>query len=283
VDREQSEVHLRLNVEKLREDLRTRFIGQSIVFTHATTSTNDMARELANRGAYEGTVVVSETQVSGRGRLNRKWVSPLGGLWFSTILKPRLKPSDASKLTFAAGLAVAKTLHDLYDFKVSTKWPNDVLVNGKKVCGVLAEISTSGQETSCVVLGVGVNANFEAKTLPKELWKNTTSLKTELGRSINLERLFRTLLENFESTYFQSIKKGFSSVLKEWKTFATFLRTQVEVKDVNERWVGVALDVDGDGSLRLRLQDGTVKHVFAGDIFVRTEQTHTFPIEQGEF
>jgi biotin-[acetyl-CoA-carboxylase] ligase BirA-like protein len=228
-----------------------------------------MAKELANLGADEGTVFVSEIQTSGRGRLNREWVSPFGGLWFSIILRPHLEPSDASKLTFAAGLAVAKTLQKLYDLEVSTKWPNDVLANGKKVCGVLAEMSTSGPKTNCVVLGVGVNANFDAKVFPKELWKNATSLKTELGRNINLERLFRTLLENLESTYLQSIKKGFSPLLREWKTFATFLGTQVEVTDVNEEWVGVALDVNADGSLRLELQDGTLKDIVVGDVSVR--------------
>jgi BirA family biotin operon repressor/biotin-[acetyl-CoA-carboxylase] ligase len=259
-------VHLGLNVEKLREFLRTRFVGRSIVFTHAATSTNDVARELADLGADEGTVILSETQTSGRGRLNRKWISPYGGLWFSTILRPKLKPSDASKLTFAASLAVAKTLRKLYDLKVSTKWPNDVLANGKKVCGVLAEMSSSHEETSCVILGVGVNANFDVKALPEELRENATSLKTELGRNTNLERLFKTLLQNLENTYSQMIKKGFPSVLKEWKTFAAFLGTQVKVTDANEERVGVALDVNVDGSLRLKLQDGTLKHIFAGEI-----------------
>jgi len=263
-------VQLRLNVKRLRENLRTQCVGRRIVFSHAATSTNDMARKLAELGADEGTIVVSETQTSGRGRLHRKWISPIGGLWFSIILRPQLKPSAASKLTFAAGLAVAKTLHRLYDLEVSTRWPNDVLANGKKVCGILADMSASGQKTNCVVLGVGVNANFEAKALPKELWENATSLKTELRRDINLELLFRTLLENLESTYLQSIKKGSSSVLKEWKAFATFLGNQVKVTDENEEWVGVALDVNVDGSLRLRLQDGTLKHIFAGDVSVRT-------------
>jgi BirA family biotin operon repressor/biotin-[acetyl-CoA-carboxylase] ligase len=262
---------LGLNVEKLREGLQTQFVGRSIIFAHATTSTNDMARELADLGADEGTVILSETQTSGRGRLKRRWISPYGGLWFSTILRPKLKPSDSSELTFAASLSVAKTLQKLYDLEVSTKWPNDVLANGKKVCGVLAEMSASHEKTSCVVLGVGVNADFDAKALPEELRENATSLKAELGKNINLERLFRTLLENLESTYLQLMKKGFSSVLKEWKTFATFLGTRVKVTDVNEECVGVALGVNVDGSLSLRLQDGTLKHIFAGDISVQTE------------
>lgn len=271
VDRQTSQVHAGVNVERLSEGLRTRFVGRNIVFNHAATSTNDIARELVEMGAEDGTVVVSETQTSGRGRLNRKWISPFGGLWFSIILKPRLSPSDASKLTFAAGLAVAKTLNELYDLEACTKWPNDVLVNRKKICGVLAEMSTSAETAKFVILGVGVNANFEAQTLPEQLWENVTSLKTELKRNINLEHLFRMLLENLESAYLQSIESGFCSVLEEWKTFATFLGTQVKVTEENEEWTGTALDVNVDGSLKLRLQDGTLKRIFAGDVSVLTE------------
>jgi BirA family biotin operon repressor/biotin-[acetyl-CoA-carboxylase] ligase len=109
------------------------------------------------------------------------------------------------------------------------------------------------------------------KALPEKLWESATSLKTELGRNIDLERLLRTLLENLETAYLQSIRNGFSSVLKEWKTYATFLGTRVKVADANEECVGIALNVNVDGSLRLRLQDGTVKHIFAGDVSVRTE------------
>jgi BirA family biotin operon repressor/biotin-[acetyl-CoA-carboxylase] ligase len=198
-------------------------------------------------------------------------MSPFGGLWFSIILKPSLRPSDASKLTFAASVAVAKTLSELYDLEVSTKWPNDVLVNGKKICGVLAEMSASGKATKFVILGIGVNANFEAQVMPEQLWEKATSLKTELTRNINLERLFRMLLENLESVYLQSIERGFFSVLEEWKTFATFLGTQVKVTEENEEWIGTALDVNVDGSLRLRLQDGTLKRIFVGDVSVLTK------------
>jgi BirA family biotin operon repressor/biotin-[acetyl-CoA-carboxylase] ligase len=259
-----------VHVDRCQELVRTEYIGRRIIFGQAMTSTNDLARQLADLGAVDGTVVVAETQTSGRGRLNREWVSPLGGLWFSTILRPKLKPSEASKLTFVGGLAVAKTLSKLYDLDVSTKWPNDVLTNGKKVCGMLAEMNSSGEKTNHVVLGIGVNVNFEVNVLPKELWENTTSLRTELGRNVNLERLLRTLLEKLEYTYEVFIRKGFDSVLEEWKTFARLLGSQVEVTDSGKKWVGLASDVDIDGHLILKLQDRTEMRVFAGDVSVRT-------------
>lgn len=258
-----------MNVNTLQEGLRTEHVGRSIIVSQAVTSTNDLAKELAALGAKDGTVILAETQTSARGRLNRTWVSPRGGLWFSTILRPRLEPSDAGRLTFAAGLAVAKTLRELYDLNTSTKWPNDVLVNGKKICGTLAEMSSSGQKTNYVILGIGVNANFEVRLLPEELWRNATSLRTELGKNVSLELLFRTLLEKLEYSCDRFMKKGFASILEEWKAFAEFLGARVELMNAEEKWLGFASDVDVDGSLILRLEDGTMKRFFAGDISVR--------------
>lgn len=258
-----------MNVGRVQEGLRTQCFGWSIILSRVAASTNDLAKKLAASGAADGTVVVAETQTRGRGRLNREWVSPAGGLWFSALLRPVLEPSHASRLVFVAGLAVAKTLRELYGLDVATKWPNDVLVNGKKVCGILAEMRTAGQRIDYVVLGVGVNADFEVRVLPEELWESATSLKTELGREISLEELFRALLESLETTYDLFLNQGFAPVLQGWKSFAGFLGKHVIVTNVDERWVGTALDVDNDGSLVLRLEDGTEKHVHAGDVSVR--------------
>lgn len=260
---------LKLNVNRLQEGLQTKRVGRGIVFSHEVTSTNDLAKKLAALGAEDGTVIVAEIQTCGRGRLNRKWISPNGGLWFSIILRPSAKPSDASKLVFVAGLAVAKTLRELYDLDISTKWPNDVLTNGRKICGILAEMNSSRKETNYVVLGVGVNANFRAKILPEKLWENATSLRTELGRDVNLEQLFRTLLEKLESTHDILFHQGFTRVLADWKTFARFLGGQIQLTDANEKWVGLALDVDVDGSLILALGDGTKKRFLTGDVSLR--------------
>ncbi|MEM2676119.1 MAG: biotin--[acetyl-CoA-carboxylase] ligase, partial [Candidatus Bathyarchaeia archaeon] len=184
-----------IKVEKVQESLKTKFFGKYIFFSHEVNSTNDWAKELAELGAPEGTVAIAETQTAGRGRIGRKWHSPKGGLWFSITLKPNLKPSETVKLVFLAGLAVAETLRELCGLKAETKWPNDVLVDGRKVCGILSEMKTVGEKVDYVVVGVGINANINVeKELPPELRETATSLKAMLGKEISMENLFKGLL-----------------------------------------------------------------------------------------
>jgi len=258
---------VKINVNKLQEGLRTKCLGRSIFFSRQVDSTNNWAKELASFGAGEGVVTVAETQAAGRGRLDREWISPTGGLWFSVILKPNLKPLEAVKLVFVAGLAVAEVFSELYSLRVETKWPNDILVDGRKVCGLLAEMNTVGDMIHYVVIGIGVNANFDVKeSLPEELWGSATSLENELGRKVQLETLFRGLLEKLEDVYELFIKEGLCPVLDEWKRYALFLGRQVEVTIQKEKMSGLALDVDQYGALILKLKNGRTKQVFVGDI-----------------
>ena len=260
----------KIRVNQLQDGLGTKRLGRSILFSREIDSTNEWAKELALNGAYEGTVVIVETQTAGHGRLGREWVSPSGGLWFSIILRPKLRPSEAIKLTFVAGLAVAKVLCKMFDLKVETKWPNDVLVNGQKICGILTEMNTTDETVNFVVVGIGVNANFDVKkALPEQLKKVATSLENELGRKVQLEKLFRALLEQLEKLYELFTKEGFKPVLEEWKNYAGFLGQQVQVTSLTEELSGLALDVDYDGALVLRLEDGTKKQVFVGDVSLR--------------
>ena len=262
---------MKLNVDRLQEGLRTKRLGRSVFFSSVVGSTNEWAKELAAYGAAEGTVAVAETQTCGRGRLGREWVSPGGGLWFSVVLRPELKPAEAVGLVFASGLAVVEVLHELYGLKAETKWPNDVLVNGRKVCGILTEMSTIGEKVNYVIVGIGVNANFDVeKVFPEELRVIATSLENELGRKVRLEELFKALLEKLENFYELFMKEGFDPILKEWKKYAGFLGCQVEVASGTEKWVGLALDVENDGALIMRLEDGTVKRVFVGDATLRS-------------
>jgi BirA family biotin operon repressor/biotin-[acetyl-CoA-carboxylase] ligase len=266
-------VPTKIKAGQLQDDLRTKRFGRSILFSHEIGSTNKWAKELAMYGAQEGTVVIVETQTEGRGRLDREWVSPTGGLWFSLILRPRLGPAEAVKLTFVAGLAVAKVLREIFGLEVETKWPNDVLVNGKKICGVLTEMNTTGETVNFVVVGVGVNANFDVeKVFPEELRRVTTSLENELRRKVRLEELFRCLLEKLENLYELFVKEGFNPVLEEWKGYAGFLGRRVEVTSPTERLNGLALDVDHDGALTIRLKDERIRRVFVGDVSLQTSK-----------
>lgn len=261
------QVSARLKLEKLQESLCTRRFGKVVFFSREVNSTSDWAKELAKVGAEEGTVAVAQTQTAGRGRLGREWISPRGGLWFSIVLRPNLNVSEATKLVFVASLAVAEVLHEKYKLRTETKWPNDVLVNGKKVCGILAEMNTKGENVNYAILGVGVNANFCAdKVLPESVKTSATSIENELGKKIRLESLLKAVLEKMERIYDRYVEAGFTLLLEGWKRYARFLGHRVVVTDQNGRLNGLALDVDLEGALILKLEDGTTRRFLVGDV-----------------
>jgi len=270
---ERNSLPTNIKVERLQEGLKTRLLGRYIFFSHEVGSTNDWAKELAELGAPEGTVALAETQTAGRGRLGRKWISPKGGLWFSIIFKPKIKPMETVKLVFLAGLAVIETIRELYGLRAETKWPNDVLVDGLKVCGILSEMKTVGENVEYTVIGVGINANFDVdKKFPKELRGKATSLEKALGRKIALEELFKALLEKMENLYQQFLKEGFTPILERWKGYASFLGCEVEIHGEGERLEGTASNVDEDGALILKLKDGSTRRVFAGDLSLKIKR-----------
>lgn len=259
----------KLSADRLQEGLQTKRFGRNIFFSQSIGSTNEWAKKLAKFGASEGTVAIAKIQTAGRGRLCRNWISPEGGLWFSVILRPRISASEAVKLVFVAGLVVAEVLHEQYDLQAETKWPNDVLIKGQKVCGVLAEMSTTGGKADFVILGLGVNANFHVKiAFPKGLWGTATSITDETRKKVDLDYLFRALIEKLEDYYGVFLKDGFGAVLKEWKMYAGFLGRRVDIVDHGERVRGTASDVDEDGLLVLKLEDGSLRHFVIGDVSV---------------
>ena len=254
---------------KITEGLQTDFIGREIHHFAEVTSTNDVAKELATKGAEEGTVVISETQTLGRGRLGREWASPEGGIWFSTILRPEVAPKDASKLTFVAAVAVARAIREAFNLDAEVKWPNDVLISEKKVCGILTETSTKGDVVNFVVVGVGINANVSLDSFPESLRNSLTSLKEELEEEIEREEFLRALLEELEQYYTMFMRKKFDLILEEWRNLAGFLGQYVEVLSFDEKIRGRAVNVDRNGALMIKLENGTVKKVTSGDVTVR--------------
>ena len=256
-----------INLEKFQESLHTKRFGRRVFFSRKVKSTSDWAKKLAKMGAEEGTVTVAETQTAGRGRLGREWSSPRGGLWFSIVLQPKMKASEAAKLVFVASLAVAEALHEKYGLRTETKWPNDVLVDDKKICGILAEMNTKNERVNCVTLGIGVNANFLADDVLPELVKaHATSIEKEFGKKIRLEILLKSLLEKMETIYDGYLEAGFAPLLEQWKKYAQFLGRTVAIMDQEERLNGLAFDVDLDGALILKLEDGTRSRILVGDL-----------------
>ena len=244
----------------------TKKFGHTILFSHEVRSTNQWAKHLAKLGAAEGTITVADTQKHGRGRLGRGWVSPEGGLWFSVILRPRLSAQEATKLVFVAGLTVAEVLKEQYDLPVKTKWPNDTLVHGRKICGVLCEANTSGDRVDFVVVGFGLNANIRVRDdLPANLQDTSTSLQDELGKRVNVEKLFHCLIEKLGGLYSQFSLKGFLPILEGWKKHAGFIGEKIVITDSDQKTAGLALDVDAEGMLLLKTEDGLIHRVSVGD------------------
>jgi BirA family biotin operon repressor/biotin-[acetyl-CoA-carboxylase] ligase len=258
-----------LLADRIKENLRTQFIGRKLHAYDTVSSTNDVARALALEGAQEGTVIIAETQTGGRGRMDRAWFSPKGGLWFSIILKPKTRAREVSKITLAVGVAIAKALKRQFNLNVEVKWPNDVLANGRKVCGILTESVTYGEAAKIVVVGVGLNANISLAKFSRSIRDSLTTLKEELKTRVSLEPLLCGIFYQIEREYAFFLKGEFSRILNEWKVFASFIGKEVEVTVFNENFRGLAEDVDAEGSLIVRLSDGSVKTVSVGDVRVR--------------
>jgi len=255
--------------ERVRARLKTTFIGRTIHCFRQVTSTNDIAKELAAKGAREGTVIVAETQTCGRGRLGREWTSPEGGIWLSIILRPEVSPKDASKLTLTTSVAVARTINRLYDLKAQIKWPNDIQISGKKVCGILTEATTRGKTTDFVVVGIGVNANIDLTSLPEPLRVSTTSLKKEWEREVDREKFLSALLMEIERYYNTFARGRFDSILKEWRSLCSHVGSRVKITSFDETFEGLAVDVDENGALLVKLKDGTKRRVVSGDVTIK--------------
>jgi BirA family biotin operon repressor/biotin-[acetyl-CoA-carboxylase] ligase len=245
---------------------KTKVIGQKIHYFKEVTSTNDVAKELAALRAKEGTIVIAEIQTSGRGRLGRSWLSPKGGVWLSVILRPEVKAKDVFKITFLTAVAVAKTIRKMFKLNAEIEWPNDVLINGKKVCGILTETSIRGETVDSVIVGVGINANVDLNLFPNNLKKTVTTLASEVKMEVDREKFLHALLKELEAYYKMFKENNFDSILEEWKQLNRLFGANVEVVTFNEKIEGQAVNVDQNGALIIRLADGTTRKVFSGDV-----------------
>jgi len=252
--------------EQILKGLETKSFGRNLLWLEKTTSTNDVVAELARQGAPEGTVVAAETQTKGRGRQGRRWSSTAGkSLAFSILLRPKLHADELPEITLASAVAVAKTLEDFH-FKPQIKWPNDLLLEGRKVCGILTEMGPKKDKMASVVLGIGVNLNQTARDFPKELGGIATSLYRMSGRKINRARFFQKLLGHLEESYRWVTERHFSRVLSEWKKRAVTLGKQVKVSQHHHVFYGQVLGADEKGALLVRNDLGMVERVTSGDV-----------------
>jgi len=213
----------------------TKVVGRDIRVFQETTSTNDVVEKLARDGAREGVVVFAESQTKGRGRLGRAWMSPARkGLWFSVLLRPRVSPQAATRLTIASATALVRAIHTRTGLTAEIKWPNDILIGGKKVAGILTEMHAELDTVKCLTLGIGVDVNLAAADFPADLRRTATSLKIETGESLDRGELAAAILRELDCDYGRICSGRFESVADEWEERCNTIGREVVIR-VGER------------------------------------------------
>jgi len=249
--------------EEIQHQLGTKNLGKKIIFYETVNSTMDAAFQMALKGCPEGTVICAEGQTKGRGRLGRGWTSPKGkGVYMSVVLRPALPPSEVAKLTLLSAVAVAQAIKKNTGVAIAIKWPNDLLVNHRKVAGILTELNAETDRVKFVIIGIGVNVNTGLGFLPM----GATSLKVETEKNISRVHLFQEILRLMEEWYLRFQKEGFQPIILKWKENNATLNKRIRISDPSGYTDGVALDIDQDGGLLIRQDSGIVVKKMTGDV-----------------
>lgn len=257
----------RLSKNTLERALSTTLIARSIHYFPEISSTNSYALNLCTREPQDGTLVVANYQTHGRGRHRRAWQAPRGkALLFSLLLTPPPALRGLQLLTIIGAVSVCEAIKQLHSLPVSIKWPNDVLINGKKICGILTELTTRRGVTSGVVVGIGINVNQKASELPRALGTPATSLLIESGNKISRLELLVKILERFEHYYRLFSKDQREQVTNQWRRFSSTLGQQVRIQTHEATFIGTAVDIETDGGLVVRKDNGFLVKMFSADI-----------------
>jgi BirA family biotin operon repressor/biotin-[acetyl-CoA-carboxylase] ligase len=242
--------------------LDTKIIGRNIYHFETIGSTNLFAKKLVKEGAEEGVVVVADVQSDGRGRKNRTWSSPEGGLWFSIVLYPKISPQRVMLITMASSIAVAQGIEEITGISPVIKWPNDLLINEKKVCGILTEIDAEIDSINYTVVGIGINVNNKPE---KELQKTATTLKQEIGIQVPKVELLKSILKSFDEKYSRLTSGDYDFIRDSWLSYSNIIGKKIQVQDEETVTTGKVTDIDGSGCLILNTKNGNVR-IVSGDV-----------------
>lgn len=267
-----------LNLHELSYGLKAKKIGSSIKYLDIVDSTNTYAKRLAQEGCPEGTVVVAERQTGGKGRLGRTWES-IGNsnIYMSIVLKPSMAPEQVQIITLAAAVAVIRAIKSTTGIKAGIKWPNDVILDGKKVCGILTEMSSEMDRINFVVVGIGINVNQDEKDFPEELKVKATSLKAFINKTKQQETrpyfkrsdIIKEVIYEMEQQYEKINNSRVSEIIEEWKRHSVTIGKEVKVISRNIEYVGIAEGVTEDGRLVVKCNDGVRKEILSGEVSIR--------------
>ena len=256
----------KLTEVELQPLLKTHKIGRTIYHFDNIDSTNIKAKELAKSSVPDGSIIIAEEQTLGSGRFNRKWFSPNGGIWFSLLLKPSVPPSDAPKITQIAGAAVYKTLESL-NIPSTIKWPNDILINNKKVCGILAEMKCDMEAVHYLILGIGINVNLDKSDFDDSIKETATSLKIEYNKQFSKKHLLADFLFNFENLYNDFLNKlDLSKTVEICRQHSNIWNKKAKLITYNKEEIVTCISLSDTGDLIVRDENGIEKAVLSGEI-----------------
>src|SRR5690625_4767087 len=242
--------------------LDTNWLGKTIIHKKTTVSTQSDAHQLAHERADHGTVIIANEQTGGKGRQERNWHSSKNqGIWMSIILKPSILPYEAPQLTLLTATVLADVMSEITNLQPQIKWPNDVLINNKKVAGILTEMQAEQDHIRYVVIGMGINVNQEKKDFPKNIEEKASSLRIEADKEWPIQQIVQHILEAFEEQYQKYIENGFPNVKNKWESYGYRIGELIEVITSNEKWEATFLGIAEDGALLLKLKSGEIKRI----------------------
>ncbi|MCH1624720.1 biotin--[acetyl-CoA-carboxylase] ligase [Fredinandcohnia quinoae] len=257
----------KISSNEIQLGLKTSSLGRNIHFEETVTSTQKIAHHLAYEGAPEGTIVVAEEQTAGRGRLDRVWHSPKHtGVWMSIILRPNIPPYQAPQLTLLAAVGVVQGIQEATGLEADIKWPNDILLNNKKVVGILTELQAEADRINSVIIGIGINVNHTESHFPDFLKNIATSLAIQKGEGIDRARLIQCILVKIEKLYGEYLQHGFKIIKLLWESYAISIGQNIIARTLTGAIEGKALGITDEGVLQLKSLDGTIHHIHSADI-----------------
>lgn len=258
-----------LTLDEIENDLNTRFIGRKVHYYDSIDSTNKEAKKLATL-EDEGTVIISEEQTEGKGRLGRGWISPKGkGIWMSIILKPNVEPVKVGAITLLGAAAVYNGLKNM-NVDSLIKWPNDILIDDKKICGILTEMNAELNRINYLIMGIGINVNLDEDDIPPELKDRANSIKIYKNKEIDRKSLLANILNEFEKLYIPFAANGDVSIaIRICRENSASIDKEVKIIEGNKERLGRALDINNNGELIVEFEDGKVQNIYAGEVSIR--------------
>ncbi|SHN19301.1 biotin--[acetyl-CoA-carboxylase] ligase [Gracilibacillus kekensis] len=256
-----------LNETTIKWGLETEWLGKSIIFKEKIDSTQDVAHRLARKGAEHGTIIIADRQLSGRGRMERQWISDdSGGIWLSMILRPPIPPHQASQMTLFVAVTLVEALERATGLSIQIKWPNDLFINGKKITGILTEMQAELEAIQYLIIGFGINVNQNIDHFPEEIRDLVTSLQIVSGKEWNRTNLVQTILQEFEEAYQNYIDNGFELVKKKWIAHAYKLHEKIWIKTTQASFYATVQGISNEGALIVRNENGEEKLIYSAEI-----------------